>query len=90
MASRYDRINVRNFEERIQYLIANKEGGIPGECWAIIDDTLVIYDEKVHPDWLDEILATRDEDGNTHWDWQKNDTSKRTRDRSEQEQVCDS
>jgi len=52
-------------DTRLQEIMATKTNGQPNESWAIIDDTLVIYDLEHPPAWLEPVLATRDEGGNT-------------------------
>lgn len=61
-------------EERLQELINAKDVEAAGrsvdahgyvEAWAIIDGALVIHDLDSPPIWLEPVLDSRDDDGNT-------------------------
>jgi hypothetical protein len=48
-----------------QALKSMAKHGHQSECWVIIDNVMVIFDEDDPPSWLAEVLANRDDDGNT-------------------------
>lgn len=58
---------MKDFEGRLIELIENKntDDALYGECWARIDNCIVIYQEDAIPAWLAPILASQDEDGHT-------------------------
>jgi hypothetical protein len=63
-----DRINQiidsKNHEAALAYVTRHDRVG-ETECWAVIDGCIVIYDENDNPNWLNDVLAARDDDGNT-------------------------
>jgi len=61
-------------DKRLQQLIQSKDADLArswtsthnySESWVIIDGCLVIADRDDAPPWLNELLAQRDNDGNT-------------------------